>query len=155
MLEVCVVILSILRDIRRIGFPCAYCEISRALDCYLQVARTVQACRESEVLCLSVVRASVCIADASVVGWRYGYLIIVYWESLDNYALGATPCVLRMSAVENGNVTYTLNKTEANATLASAQIIESSGNSPKQPEYANPTISYFGYFSVCSNYEMK
>ena len=78
-----------------------------------------------------------------------------YWASLDNYALGTTPCVLLMSAVENGNVTYTLNKTEANATLASTQIIESSGNSPKQPEYANPTISYFGGLSVCSNYEMK
>ena len=80
--------------------------------------------------------------------------IYQYWASLDNYALGATPCVLRMSAVENGNVTYTLNKTEANATLASAQIIESSGNSPRQSEYANPVISHFGYFSVCSNYEM-
>jgi hypothetical protein len=79
-----------------------------------------------------------------------------YWASLDNYALGATPCVLRMSAVENGNVTYTLNKIEANTTLGSAQIVESSiGNSPSQPEYANPEIFYFGGLSVCSYYEMK
>ena len=78
-----------------------------------------------------------------------------YWASLDNYALGATPCVLRMNAVENGNVTHTLNKTEANATLTSAQIIESSGTSSRQPEYTNPVTSYFGGLSVCSNYEMK
>ena len=81
--------------------------------------------------------------------------IYQYWASLDNYALGATPCVLRMNAVENGNVTHTLNKTEANATLTSAQIIESSGTSSRQPEYTNPVTSYFGGLSVCSNYEMK
>lgn len=79
--------------------------------------------------------------------------IYQYWASLDNYQAGIDPCVLRMSAVENGNITHTLNNTEANATLASVQITEASGNSPKQPEYANPVMSYLNSLSICSNYE--
>ena len=79
--------------------------------------------------------------------------IYQYWASLDNYQAGIDPCVLRMSAVENGNITHTLNNTEANATLASVKITEASGNSPKQPEYANPVTSYLNSLSICSNYE--
>lgn len=77
-----------------------------------------------------------------------------YWASLNNYKIGADPCVLTMSAVENGTITHTLNKTEANATLASAQLTELSlGNfSPNQSEYANPTVSYFHGLLICQNY---
>lgn len=74
-----------------------------------------------------------------------------YWASLDNFASGSPPCILTMSAVKNGSITHTLNKTEANATLASVQIFEASGTSPSQPEYADPVSSYYG-LSVCSNY---
>lgn len=82
-----------------------------------------------------------------------------YWATLDNYASGTAPCVLTMSAVENGSITHALNKTEASATLANVHRVQASGSSPKQPEYANPQTDYvflspFGGLRVCQNYNM-
>jgi hypothetical protein len=79
--------------------------------------------------------------------------IYQYWATLDNYAAGQTPCVLTMSTVKNGTITYTLNKTEAIATLANVQIVDASGNSPNQTDFTDIT-AYFGGLSVCQNYNI-
>ena len=76
-----------------------------------------------------------------------------YWATLDNYAAGQLPCVLTMSAVKNGSITYTLNRTEVITTLSYAQIVESSGNSPNQTESADAT-AYFGGLFICQNYNI-
>ena len=76
-----------------------------------------------------------------------------YWATLDNYASGQLPCVLTMSAVKNGSITYTLNRTEVITTLSYAQIVESSGNSPNQTESADAT-AYFGGLFICQNYNI-
>ena len=79
--------------------------------------------------------------------------IYQYWAALNNYAAGQPPCVLTMSAVKNGSITHALNRAEAITTLSYTQFPESSGNSPNQPEYANPVISYFGGLFICQNYK--
>ena len=75
-----------------------------------------------------------------------------YWVALNNYQSGVSPCILKMQAVRNGNATYALTQAEVNATLASADILLASGNSPKQPEYGNPIILANIHLLLCSNY---
>jgi hypothetical protein len=76
-----------------------------------------------------------------------------YWATLDNYAAGQLPCILTMSAVKNGSITHTLNRTEAITTLSYTQIVESSGNSPNQT-ISTDAIAYFGGLFICQNYNM-
>ncbi len=75
-----------------------------------------------------------------------------YWASLYNYQSGVNPCILRMYAVKNGQLTYLLTAQQVNATIGNTQIIPASDNSPTQPEYANPVYDYIGTLQICKNY---
>lgn len=75
-----------------------------------------------------------------------------YWASLYNYQAGVNPCILRMYAVKNGQLTYLLTAQQVNATIGYAETVQASDNSPTQPEYANPAFSYMPGLSICNNY---